>query len=279
VKLMGNRIATFLPNPGHVIGFGSSFVIHAIGVFCVIYMSSVFSNIKPSLIIDFNIQKFVEEAKVQKRVSKIADKQGRAIPRIVPVAPPLKPVTKIEKRIEPTVNKIEHKPDIVPEEVTAKIIVRRLAKKKFAAVKNIETETKRPTRIIADEVASPERLLNKGLPEFSSTRNGIFADGPEVIKSPPPKELYLKEHFLYIKESVQNKITYPPIARKMGWQGRVLISFVICRDGSVKDIRIVKSSGFKALDNKAMEVIQKTAPFPRPPVSAELIIPITYKLS
>ena len=60
---------------------------------------------------------------------------------------------------------------------------------------------------------------------------------------------------------------------------RVLISFVICRDGSVKDIRIVKSSGFKALDKKAVEVIQKTAPFPRPPVSAELIIPITYKLS
>ena len=279
MKLMGNNIATFLPNPGHVIGFGSSFVIHAIGVFCVIYMSSVFSNIKPSLIIDFNIEKLVEETKVHKIVSKIADTQGRAIRRVVPVEPTLKPVAKIEKPIETIVNKIEHKPDIVPEEVAPKIIVRRLAKKKFAAVKNIETETKRSTRIIADEVVSPERLVDQEMPKFSSTRNAILAVGPEAIKSPPPKEQYLKEHFLYIKESVQNKITYPPIARKMGWQGRVLISFVICRDGSVKDIRIVKSSGFKALDKKAVEVIQKTAPFPRPPVSAELIIPITYKLS
>ena len=279
MKLMGNRIATFLPYPGHIIGFGSSFIIHAIGVFCVIYMSSVFSNIKPSLIIDFNIQKSAEETKVQKIVSKIADTQGRAIPKVVPVEPPLKPVAKIEKPIEPTINKIEHKPDIVPEEIAPKIIVRHLAKKKFATAKKIETETKRSTRIIADEVVSPERLSDQGLPEFSSTGNGILAVGVEAIKSPPPKEQYIKEHFLYIKESVQNKITYPPIARKMGWQGRVLISFVICRDGSVKDIQIVKSSGFKALDKKAVEVIQKTAPFPRPPVSAELVIPITYKLS
>ncbi len=65
----------------------------------------------------------------------------------------------------------------------------------------------------------------------------------------------------------------------MGWQGKVLISFVICKDGSVKDIRIVESSGFNALDKNAVEAIRKGAPFPRPPVSAELIIPVIYKLS
>jgi len=73
-------------------------------------------------------------------------------------------------------------------------------------------------------------------------------------------------------------MTYPAVARRNGWQGKVLVSFVICLDGRVEDIRIEKSSGFALLDKNAVTIIKESAPFPNPPVRATLIVPIDYSL-
>ncbi len=89
---------------------------------------------------------------------------------------------------------------------------------------------------------------------------------------------YLKEHFNYIREMIQKNLSYPPIARRMGWTGEVLVSFIVCKDGRADNVKIIKSSGFAILDKNAIETIKKVSPFPRPPVSAELIVPIAYML-
>jgi protein TonB len=93
------------------------------------------------------------------------------------------------------------------------------------------------------------------------------------------KKEYIKAHFLYIKDDIQKNITYPRLARKMGWEGKVVVSFVICEDGTVINIKIVKSSGFALLDKNAVESIKKAVPFPSPPVRAELVVPVSYRLS
>jgi protein TonB len=89
---------------------------------------------------------------------------------------------------------------------------------------------------------------------------------------------YLKEHFAYIKGLVQKNIIYPEIARKMGWKGKVTVSFVIESDGQAHDIEIRKSSGIKVLDQNAVEAVRKASPFPKPPAEAQIIIPIFYML-
>jgi len=89
---------------------------------------------------------------------------------------------------------------------------------------------------------------------------------------------YMKEHFAYIKEMIQRNISYPARARKMGWTGRVVVSFVIHETGQVSNEKIVASSGFDLLDNNVISTIRTVAPFPRPPVRAELRVPITYRL-
>lgn len=73
-------------------------------------------------------------------------------------------------------------------------------------------------------------------------------------------------------------IRYPQIARRMSWEGKATIFFVICEDGKIKNIEVVKSSGFEVLDKNAIETIKRTSPFPPPVVSAEIILPITYRL-
>jgi protein TonB len=93
------------------------------------------------------------------------------------------------------------------------------------------------------------------------------------------KSRYLKESFSYIKDMIQKKITYPRLARQMGWGGKVTISFFISVIGSAKDIKVMRSSGVDVLDKSAIEAVRDASPFPEPPVEAQIIIPITYKLN
>ncbi len=92
------------------------------------------------------------------------------------------------------------------------------------------------------------------------------------------QERYLREHFLYIKDRILNRIVYPNLARRMGWHGKVLTSFIIHLDGTVTDVRILSSSGFKVLDENAVTTIKEVSPFPKPPITAKIIIPISYRL-
>ncbi len=68
-------------------------------------------------------------------------------------------------------------------------------------------------------------------------------------------------------------------ARKMSMEGDIIISFLVCLDGSVKGIKIDKSSGFSTLDDNAEKAVRKASPFPPPPVEVRIVIPITYKLN
>lgn len=88
----------------------------------------------------------------------------------------------------------------------------------------------------------------------------------------------LGRDFIYIRELVQGNISYPRIARRMGLEGKVIISFVILTNGTVRDIRVVESSGNTILDRNAIEAVKRTSPFPRHRLEAKVIIPIQYTL-
>ncbi len=92
------------------------------------------------------------------------------------------------------------------------------------------------------------------------------------------KVLYIREHFRYIRDLIIKNLTYPSTAKKMGWKGQVTVSFIICEKGTVENVRIVKSSGHEILDENVENTIRKVQPFPKPPVRAEIVIPIIYSL-
>jgi protein TonB len=81
-----------------------------------------------------------------------------------------------------------------------------------------------------------------------------------------------------IRNVIQRGIAYPVLARKMGWEGRVVVAFRILADGSVRDIRVVEGSGHAILDRNAVEAVRSASPFPHPPPAAEIFTPVVYKL-
>jgi protein TonB len=89
---------------------------------------------------------------------------------------------------------------------------------------------------------------------------------------------YISAHFTRIRDKILKKISYPTVARRMGWSGRVVVSFIIREDGDVEDISIKESSGFPLLDRNAVDAVRESCPLPKPPVRTALIMPVLYLL-
>lgn len=101
--------------------------------------------------------------------------------------------------------------------------------------------------------------------------------GDDVISA--GKSQYLKAHFSYIKDLIHKHLIYPAFAKKMGWEGKVITSFIVSSDGCAKNVKVSKSSGYEILDENAIKAITDASPFPKPPVEAQIIIPILYRLN
>jgi len=90
---------------------------------------------------------------------------------------------------------------------------------------------------------------------------------------------YLEGNFAWIRDTIQRAIAYPAAARRMGWEGKVVVAFQLLSDGSVRDVRVVQGSGHAALDRGAIDAVRNASPFPRSPVEAEVITPVVYRLT
>ena len=81
---------------------------------------------------------------------------------------------------------------------------------------------------------------------------------------------------------VKENFSYPEIAKKMGVQGRVIVSFVIWKDGSIRDIKVLRGVD-KNLDREAVRIVSKI-PNMKPaiqrgkPVPVSFMLPITFRL-
>jgi protein TonB len=85
--------------------------------------------------------------------------------------------------------------------------------------------------------------------------------------------------FAWIRDAIQHAIAYPATARRMGWEGKVVVAFQLLSDGSVRDVRVVQGSGHVALDRGAIDAVRNASPFPRSPVEAKVITPVVYRLT
>ena len=77
---------------------------------------------------------------------------------------------------------------------------------------------------------------------------------------------------------------YPMAARRARQEGTATLSLVILRDGTVKNFRISKSSGWEALDAAALRMLERAQPLPAFPASMEeeeipVNIPVSFGLN
>ena len=126
--------------------------------------------------------------------------------------------------------------------------------------------------------------------------NGEVLKAKEVITQPePPKHVEEEKVFDVVEQMpsfpggpqallqyLNSNVKYPVVAQENGVQGRVVISFVVEKDGSVTDVQVAKSVD-PSLDKEAQRVV-KSMPHWIPgkqngsAVRVKYVVPVSFKL-
>jgi len=105
---------------------------------------------------------------------------------------------------------------------------------------------------------------------------------PKVSAKPISQDNNVTKKYLSsITKILQSNLKYPYFAKKAGLEGIATVYFCIRPDGHivVRSLKILKTSGYSALDEQAIETAQNSSPFPPPPNGAiEVYIPVSFSL-
>jgi len=233
-------------------GFRFSFIIHSVLLLLIIGLNSSMVRFGKPIVIDFSI----EDSSAKGEPKTAPAPKGEEVRAREPEQLKPQPVV---ARDEPT------PPQAVPQQVAAT--------SEAAAEKQAPVYASRPSASVQPATGSSSATADISKAEGKASPSYGQGDPFEAMK-----QSYLKEHFAYIRNIVQQKLSYPKIARKMGWAGKVIISFIVCTDGHARDITIREGSGIELLDKNAVVAVQNASPFPKPPIEAQLTIPINYRL-
>jgi TonB family protein len=113
------------------------------------------------------------------------------------------------------------------------------------------------------------------LSEKSKMQGELFT----VVEQQPEYEGGMEAFYKY----VSSEMTYPLQARQRGIEGRVYVQFVVEKDGSLSDVKVIKGIG-AGCDSEAVRVVQNASSF-KPgtqrgrPVRVRMSMPIIFKLN
>lgn len=116
------------------------------------------------------------------------------------------------------------------------------------------------------EISLPELPGSVDVQDFSvpdlivqpQTTGGELQDGHIEFTS-------AQEYFEMLNLRIHSTRKYPDSAKSRHHEGRVTIQFVLSDDGSLSDIKILKRSRHRKLNEAAVDAVKNASPFPRPP--------------
>ena len=191
--------------------------------------------------------------------------------------------------------KVERK-EPVKVEMEQKVVEKVKSSVKFTAPEIKKDEDVKPE----DELKSQDDLAktNTAIGSFDVKGNdeaeGEVLKAKEVIAEEKPKEEETKVFDVVeqmpqfpggqqaLFEYLSKNIKYPVIAEENGVQGRVIVTFVVERDGSITDVKVVKSVD-PSLDKEAQRVVKAMPHWipgkqNGPAVRVKYTVPVTFRL-
>ena len=190
---------------------------------------------------------------------------------------------KVERKEEPQIEKIE------VEKVKSSVAFTTPEIKKDEEVQE-DQEMKSQ-----DELASTNTAIGAFTVEGNDEEAGEVLKAKEVIAEPEPPKVEETKVFDVVEEMPQfpggqaalleylaKNIKYPVVAEENGIQGKVIVTFVVERDGSITDVKVVKSVD-PSLDKEASRVV-KSMPKWQPgkqngsAVRVKYTVPVQFRL-
>jgi periplasmic protein TonB len=159
------------------------------------------------------------------------------------------------------------------------------------------------TPIISLELTAPQidqvqqaKVDQKPVPPKQTSRDAVVPvpkPPPKVVQSSPAPRTTVREvasapridpsWISLLLKHLQEFKSYPLEARRRNEQGVVLLAFSIDRNGHVVSRQIIKSSGYRDLDDEVLALVERAQPMPAfPPSMTEaqlnLTVPIRFSL-
>jgi TonB family protein len=159
--------------------------------------------------------------------------------------PTAKPVLEFDYQLQNLTLNLE------PIEVTGQ---QEQSRKTTATTKNSQPSP--VTRPVVDKsVASPASVLPKQAEQDTAVASNVQQqDTTEEARTMAMNRARILSQ---LRHDLMQYFYYPPLARRKGMQGTVLLGFGISGQGTVHNIRVVKSSGYAILDLAAQDAMQR----------------------
>lgn len=194
-----------------------------------------------------------------------------------------------KKKAEVKQKKVEVEPEKVVEQVKSSIKFTAPVIKKDSEVKP-EDELK-----TQDQLMETKTAIGSFDVKGNDDANGEVLKAKEVIAQPEPPKVEEQKVFDVVEQMpafpggpaalmsyLSQNTKYPVVAQENNVQGRVVVSFVVERDGSITDVRVVRSVD-PSLDKEATRVV-KSMPHWIPgkqngsTVRVKYNVPVSFKL-
>ena len=148
----------------------------------------------------------------------------------------------------------------------------------------VEQTTQSNTNLVTAE--APQESLapeTRSKPDTARSEAMVRASGSGSQRSAGGKAGDSKHYFSQLSAWLGQHKTYPPELKKRKAQGIVTVKFGIRRNGEIFATSVKSSSGHKALDDAALQMLADASPLPPLPASIKkeqihLVIPIEYSL-
>jgi protein TonB len=160
-----------------------------------------------------------------------------------------------------------------------------------------DNEVKEEDEIKLDEVEKSNKAVGAFTVEGNDEVGGEVLKAKEEIAAPEPPKQQVEENKVFdvveqmpsfpggmgaLMSWLSQNIKYPVIAAENGVQGRVIVQFVVEKDGSITDVKVAKSVD-PSLDKEASRVVSampKWTPGKQngSAVRVKYTVPVTFKL-
>ncbi|HRQ66149.1 MAG TPA: TonB family protein [Xanthomonadaceae bacterium] len=116
-------------------------------------------------------------------------------------------------------------------------------------------------------------------------RTGIAEATVALLPQAPPRtqEAAAADTLVWdLLQRIEQFKSYPRAARRARIEGTARVWMQIDRDGALRGQRLEASSGHRILDEAALALVRRAAPFPPPPGAAprriEVVLPVSFRL-
>jgi len=130
----------------------------------------------------------------------------------------------------------------------------------------------------ADAIATAA-LAAESLPSAATTPPPDGPTQPAAESAPTADALNAVRNDIQarIHRDFSRHFSYPPLARRHGWEGAVRLGYDVTPEGRVINVRVLASSGYPVLDRNAQETLSRVPPlgptgWPRPVEALELAV-------